>query len=406
MEIVTQNTIWKLTGCVMNYHWGGKHFLPELICLANDEEKPFAELWFGQHPACPSISAGGSTLPELIGSSPETFFTPEERKHWKDELPFLCKILDVQDMLSIQIHPDKQQAADGFQRENEANVSMFAAHRSFRDANHKPEMMYALSEFYLLQDFRKEDEIVADLEKIPSLKPIAEQINTDGLESFYRAYMQLEQKEINRLLRTYVRELELKEVPEDLLSPEYWIKKALVQFCTPHKVDRGILSFYLMNLVFLHPGEVVFQESGVPHAYLHGQNVEIMANSDNVIRGGLTSKHIDVQAMSSLVCFDNSSEHHLKGIQKDDFLTYFPSPADEFALSVIELEPGIEYSLKTKYISLFFSTCNCILIQSERQEVRVGGGEAALVRSGENVVLRSRKKAKVFWVAQGKTNAK
>src|SRR5690554_5499212 len=109
MEIVTQDAMWKMEGCVQHYQWGGKEYLPNLINLANDQGKPFAELWFGQHPSCPAKAAGG-TLDELITSSPELLFTPSEVSKWGGELPFLCKILDVQDMLSIQIHPDQDQA--------------------------------------------------------------------------------------------------------------------------------------------------------------------------------------------------------------------------------------------------------------------------------------------------------
>src|SRR5690606_32672392 len=119
---MNNDTLWKLQGCVKNYSWGGKRYIPELICLANEGNEPFAELWYGQHPGCPSTICEGTTLMDLMASSPETFLTPGERIRWKNQLPFLCKILDVQDMLSIQIHPDKTQASKGFQEEEKKKI--------------------------------------------------------------------------------------------------------------------------------------------------------------------------------------------------------------------------------------------------------------------------------------------
>ena len=393
-----KDALWKLQGCVKHYAWGGKQFIPELICLANEEEEPFAELWYGQHPACPSVTSDGTTLRDLISSSPETFFTPKERKRWKNELPFLCKILDVEDMLSIQIHPDKKQAVKGFQEEENDNIPGDAPERTFRDRNHKPEMMYALSEFYLLHDFREEEEIQANLERFSSLKVLSEKFRTKGLESFYRDFMKQSQDHINKDLGPFAREIKGMEIPEDPMIPEYWIKRAIDQFCTPRKVDRGILSFYLMNLVHLMPGEVVYQGSGILHAYLRGQNIEIMANSDNVIRGGLTSKYIDAEALGKLVRFDQRTIHYIQPEEANPSQKNFRSPVEEFQLSVIELEPFNEFPVKTVRVSLLFSTCNCLVVHSDTQQIRIERGEALLVRAGESLVFQSRKPAKLFLV--------
>lgn len=395
---MTKDNLWKLTGCVQHYPWGGKKFIPELTCLANDEEKPFAELWYGQHPGCPSRTSDGIALSDLMASSPERVLTSRERKHWKDELPFLCKILDVRDMLSIQIHPTKTQALEGWEHEEESMVDPSAPHRTFRDRNHKPEIMYALSDFYLLHDFREDDEIIDVLQKIKPLAEIAREIQSEGLPRFYRTFMQQSQRKINQALQPFVHYIEECEIPEDPMKPEYWVKRALDQYCTAQKIDRGILSFYLMNLVHLNPGEVVFQDSGIPHAYLRGQNVEIMANSDNVIRGGLTFKHIDSDALSRLVRFDERSVHYLQPRQVDQTRTLFAPPVGEFQLSVIKLEPGQEYPLHTSHVSILFSTCNCFKVRSDHQEIRVSGGEAILARAGESLVLQTHKAADVFFV--------
>ena len=402
MAVLTKDTIWKLTGCVQHYPWGGKKYIPELICLSNEKEKPFAELWFGQHPSCPSMTSGGTSLSDLMQSSPENFLSPGERKRWKDELPFLCKILDVSEMLSIQIHPDQAQAQEGYEREEAEGIHISARKRTFRDPHHKPEIMYALSDFYLLHDFKSDEEVIRVLGDIAPLSILLKKIKEKGLPDFYRWYMQQSQQRINKLLQPFVDMIVESEIPENPEKPEYWVRQAIERFCTPLKTDRGILSFYLMNLVVLRPGEVVFQDSGIPHAYLRGQNIEVMANSDNVIRGGLTSKFINSKALSRLVRFDERTVHKLQPDRLDESRIVFTPPVEEFQLSVIELEPYQEYPMETSNITLLFSTCNCFIIRSQHQELRVGGGEAVLIHSGESVILQSRTAAQIFVIsAQG-----
>lgn len=401
MAVLTSDKIWKLTGCVQHYRWGGQNFIPELMCLANKERKPFAELWFGQHPACSSITSGGTTLSDLMDTSPEIFLTPGEQKKWSNELPYLCKVLDVKDMLSIQIHPDQQQAEKGFRGEQDALNQDADNIRTFRDPKHKPEVMYALSDFYLLHDFRSDEEVIRVLGEIPSLRGFADEVESMGLPDFYRKFMQKSQGEVNKLLSAFVDEMANSHGADDMLSPDFWVRLAIDRFCNARKIDRGILSFYLMNLVYLKPGEVVFQDSGIPHAYLKGQNIEIMANSDNVIRGGLTQKHIDARTLSRLVRFDKRSVHYVRPEKMDGSKIIFRPPVDEFNLSVIELKPYQEYYLEVKHVSLLFSTCNCFVARSFKQELRVGGGEAILIKAGESIVLQSRVAAKVFWVSEG-----
>src|SRR5690606_32772072 len=264
MEIIGRDAIWKIKGCVQNYPWGGKSYIPDLICEANEEDLPFAELWFGQHPVCPSMTTTGSSLDELMAVMPELILTAAEQNTWGNQLPFLCKILDVKSMLSIQIHPTKEQAMAGFEQEEAEGIPMTAPHRTFRDRNHKPELMFALSEFYLLHNFRSDSEIRLLLSNISELRSIYEVFIERGLDEFYRWLMDLDQATINQLLGPFVEELRSGKVFDDMTSPEYWINQAIDQYCTADKIDRGILSFYLMNIVRLQPGEVIFQDSGIP----------------------------------------------------------------------------------------------------------------------------------------------
>lgn len=399
MEIVAQDSIWKLKGCVQNYPWGGTEYIPGLICLSNEEQKPFAELWFGQHPSCPSMTSEGTNLAELMAASPERFLTPAERAHWGNGLPFLCKILDVRDMLSIQIHPDLDQAGAGFLKEEELGIDPRAFNRTFRDRNHKPELMYALSEFYLLHDFRTDEEIVGLLKDIPELEQVYDKFRVLGLIDFYPWYMSRSQDQIDDLLGSWVSGFTSQEEDVNREKPEYWVRRAIDRFCQDSYIDRGILSFYLMNIVRLQPGEVIYQGSGIPHAYLSGQNVEIMANSDNVIRGGLTSKYIDYEALGEMVRFDSRSIHLLSGVRKDQALQEFIPPVDDFQLSVIDLPSRQSYEWRATHVSILFSTCNCIKVQTATQSLRVGGGEAVLIRAGEKIIIQSQFSTPVFVVS-------
>jgi len=399
MAVKTTDTVWKIVGCVRHYAWGGRKFIPAITCLANEEEQPYAELWYGQHPDCPSTTTGGSSLAELMASRPEKFLTPEERNRWEDRLPYLCKILDVDDMLSIQIHPDKTQAEAGYHSEDDAGIPLTAVHRTFRDRNHKPELMFALSEFYLLHDFRPETDMLQQLASHGTLEKISSKISDLGLPAFFNLYMTLSQDRINNLLRPFVTSLLEKNIPEEPENPDYWARRAVDRFCSLEKIDRGILAFYLLNLIRLSPGDVVFQDNGIPHAYLSGQNIEVMSNSDNVIRGGLTSKYIDSAAMSDLVRYDKRQIHRLFPTKIDDTRVVFTPPIPEFNLSVIDLKPYQEYEIDITGISILFSTVNCFMIRTLYQELRISGGEAALARAGESLVLMCRTSAQIFLVS-------
>jgi mannose-6-phosphate isomerase len=289
--------MYQLKGKVQHYAWGGKEFIPQLLGISNAEKQPFAEYWMGVHSLAPSVvrltDNAYTGLHDLIRSEPRRYLGSRVVKHFHD-LPFLLKILDVREMLSIQVHPSKEEAQKGFDIENSAGIPQDAPHRNYRDNNHKPEMMLALGDFWLLHGFRKEEDLVVTLERVSELSALIPLFESKGYKGLYQFVMEMPQEGVNTLLQPLAARI-LPLYHAGKLSrndPDFWAARAMVTY--PDYFDRGIFSIYFFNLVHLKPGEAIFQGAGLPHAYLEGQNVELMSNSDNVLRGGLTPKHVDV----------------------------------------------------------------------------------------------------------------
>jgi len=337
-------SIFQLKGAIQHYAWGGHTYIPQLLRLDSPEDKPYAELWMGAHSKAPSeVVLNGSTiqLDQLISVDPAQLLGEQIASRFQSRLPYLFKVLDVKDMLSIQVHPSKREAEKGFDRENQAGIPITAKHRNYRDDNHKPEIMVALSDFWLLHGFRKENEVEQILEAVPEfqiLKPYWDEGQYFGL---YKYIMELPQEEVNLILRSLVSRILPKYQKNQLQksNPDFWAARAIENSVLPKEnYDRGIFSIYLFNLVNVCEGEGIFQDAGIPHAYLEGVNVELMANSDNVLRGGLTPKHIDVPELLKHVVFEAVEPRVLKGEAISGTENVYKSPAPDFQLSQISVD--------------------------------------------------------------------
>lgn len=289
--------MYQLQGKVQHYAWGGKEFIPDLLGISNTEKQPFAEYWMGVHTLAPAVvkltDNAYTGLHDLIRSEPRRYLGERVVKHFHD-LPFLLKILDVSEMLSIQVHPSREEAQKGFDIENSAGIPKDAPHRNYRDNNHKPEMMMALGGFWLLHGFRKEEDLVVALERVGELSALIPLFEASGYKGLYQFVMNMPQEGVNSVMEPLAARI-LPLYHAGKLSkndPDFWAARAMVTY--PDYFDRGIFSIYFFNLVHLKAGEAIFQGAGLPHAYLEGQNIELMSNSDNVLRGGLTPKHVDV----------------------------------------------------------------------------------------------------------------
>ncbi len=329
--------VFPIKGAIQNYAWGGKAFIPALTKTENTSNEPFAELWMGAHDRGPAtIEANGTSLAEFIAQKPVEVLSKAVATRFDNRLPFLFKVLDVGSMLSIQSHPTKRQAEIGFEAENKEGIPIKAKHRNFRDDNHKPEVMVALTEFWLLHGFRAKDEIAIILEKVPEFESLRVHFQEENSYDLYKAIMNLPQAEVDTILAPLRDRLAAQDCPKD--TPDYWARQAFEDYTRDGHFDRGIFSIYLFNLVRLREGEGIFQDAGIPHAYLEGVNMELMANSDNVFRGGLTPKHIDVPKLLDHLVTESVKPHILLGKQVSETERVYRTPAPDFELSRIDLD--------------------------------------------------------------------
>ena len=337
--------VFPIKGAVQNYDWGGFSFIPNLLSVENPMQVPFAELWMGTHRRGAATLIENQQIVELatvIARNPKALLGEKIATRFSNELPFLFKILDVRKMLSIQTHPTKAQAELGFAKENAAGIPLDAPHRNFKDDNHKPEIMVALTDFWLLHGFKSEDAILDVLQKVEELHPLLPYFKDKDIYFLYKTIMEMPQTEVDALLKPLEKRL-FWAVTSDRNDPDYWAKMAFEDYTMNGHFDRGIFSIYLFNLVHLQPQEAIYQAAGIPHAYLQGVNVELMSNSDNVFRGGLTPKHIDVPELLEHLSIQPVYPDVLRGDIISPVERVYRTPAPDFEVSSIHLQIGQRY---------------------------------------------------------------
>jgi mannose-6-phosphate isomerase len=356
----------RLTGTVKHYDWGGFSFIPSLLKTGNPDKKPFAEYWLGVHP---------------LGISQVQFpdGTIQALTEYTGDLPFLLKVLDVNDMLSIQVHPSKSSAEEEFARENSEGIPIDSPRRNYKDGNHKPEMLVALSDFYLLHGFKTVKMLNAILQVVPELSSFLPVFASNNYTNLYRIAMTMPQDQVNQILRPLIDRI----VPlynENKLgkdSEDFWAARAALSFSKNKNIDRGIFSIYFFNLVHLKKGEAIFQGAGLPHAYLEGQNVELMSNSDNVLRGGLTTKHIDVDELLKHVKCEPTVPAILEGKEITASTRLFKPPVKDFQLSVSKLA-------KDETLPLTANATEIILLTEGELEISEG---PVIMKPGQPVAI-------------------
>jgi mannose-6-phosphate isomerase len=333
------NKISLLRNSIQNYAWGSTTKIPELLGEKNPGSEPFAELWMGAHPKAPSMAnCDGKwiSLQKLIDTKPREILGIEVAKRFNNKLPYLFKVLAAAKPLSIQAHPSLEQAKEGFARENRLGVPLDADNRNYKDDNHKPECICALSEFWALCGFRNISDIILMMRTICPLG-LAEKIdmleknpNPEGLKQFYTNLMTMKAKTRKQIIKEAVQNAKDRSDEDNTF---YWI----VRIADEYPSDIGILSPILLNLIHLKPGQALFLKAGELHAYLKGLGMELMANSDNVLRGGLTPKHIDVPELLKALNFRSQSINILEGVPLTKNERVFETPAAEFVLSTISV---------------------------------------------------------------------
>ncbi len=380
----------------MHYAWGGHKFIPEWLGVKNTAHQPFAEYWMGAHPSAASniiTNTGSINLQDAIREMP-VFLLGESVYESYGELPFLFKILDVKDALSIQVHPTKAAAAKGFDAEDVMQKPITASNRNYKDRNHKPEIMVALSDFWLLHGFMQEDQLQNRLDSIPLFADLAELFKQKGYKALYKEVMQMPPGKVDALLVPLVKTALKKKSKLFKEDPAYWVAKYYADK-EPINIDRGIFSIYFFNLLHIKKGEGIFQGAGLPHAYLEGKNIELMANSDNVLRAGLTPKHIDVPELMKHVIFKGITPEILKG-RKDGNGTYmYDCPAPDFGLAAIRLKADekVIYTAQSPEILLVME--GVAKLKGSRT-LTIKKGEAAFVAAGENYEIKATVQLQAF----------
>jgi mannose-6-phosphate isomerase len=323
--------------------WGSTVAIPDFLG-EQASQTPLGELWMGAYPGSSSqlVEAGrpGSGLDVAIAADPEAWLGSEVARCFDGQLPFLFKVLAAETALSIQAHPSQDQARVGFEREEGRGVPRDAPERNYRDPRHKPELICALTPFTALARFREPGEIAARLAgvSVPELGSQLEQLRAEpdraALRGLFEALMKLPDAPRRRLLE---RALEVAEVSSD---PAFaWVAKLHDQ----HPGDLGVLAPLYLNLLTLQPGQALFLHACELHSYLSGLAVELMANSDNVLRGGLTQSHVDVPELLATLSYETGPALPARTTEARPGLLVYESPAQEFELRRVRVGPGAAF---------------------------------------------------------------
>lgn len=323
-----------LEPALRTYPWGSRTMLADLRGTQSPSSTPEAELWFGAHPAAPSTVAG-RPLNDVIEADPQSALGPRVADAYGAELPFLVKLLAAGEPLSIQAHPSKEQAIEGFERENAQGIALGDPRRNYKDANPKPELIVALTPFRALAGFRPTHltrELFDALGPLQRYSPLLiRETPQESLRAVFTTLISLPAGLRVALLNGV--EVAARELLADGAEP--WMREVAETFCQlaeRYPGDVGALAALMLNHVTLAPGEALFLGAGQPHAYLHGLGVEVMANSDNVLRGGLTSKHVDVPELARVLDFSELSDPRAAATERDGVVEY-QLPIDEFRVS-------------------------------------------------------------------------
>lgn len=353
------NTISLMENTIQKYAWGSHTAIPQLLGEKVPSEHPWAELWMGAHPKSPSkIKDNGNwvSLTEIIANNPRDVLGEKVAEKFNNRLPYLFKVLAAAKPLSIQAHPDSNQAKEGYERENRLKIPKDAYNRNYKDDNHKPECICALTDFTALNGFREISQITSLMEKIcpPEMKNmlgnLKDQPDTVGLKKFFHDLLSLNSDMQKQIISVAVNNAKKNENND----PAF---KWMIKLYNEYPEDIGIFSPVILNLICLKPGEAMFLQAGELHAYLDGLGIELMANSDNVLRGGLTPKYIDVPELLKVLNFEERKIRILQPEKISQCESIYPCPAEEFGLSVISVEENKTfYSLDKRGVEILFCT--------------------------------------------------
>lgn len=344
----------RIAGQTRAYAWGSRTLLPRFLGRPADGA-PHAEFWIGAHPGDPARLADGRSLADLLTSDPDRSLGADVAARFGPRLPFLMKALAAAEPLSLQVHPTNERARLGFERENAAGIAVGSPARNYQDESHKPELIYALTRFEGMAGFRDVERTAAILRLLGLAwaDRTAERLTTgvaeDALVSVVTDLLATPEDELSAILSDLARSARVAEDVSHQRRPasarrhreRTSVEREAVRVFAQaadlagrYPRDPGVLVTLLLNHVVLSPGEAMFLNAGVVHAYASGFGIEIMASSDNVVRAGLTPKHVDVPELLEIADFRPAPPPVVVPERLDDGLVVFSPPVDEFALYV------------------------------------------------------------------------
>lgn len=356
----------RLSSQVQPYAWGSRTALPALLGLP-DTGGPQAELWLGAHPLAPSRTEAGQPLDAFLAEAPSQRLGASAVARFGPRLPFLLKVLAAAEPLSLQAHPSLAQAQAGFAREEALGVPLTAPHRNYKDANHKPELLCALTPFTALCGFRRREDTLRLFE---GLGLETSRLRAQGLGAWFSWVLtERPAREVEQAARGA-------QAGVDGFDAECALALRLAQ---AYPGDVGLLGALALNLVTLAPGDALYLDAGNLHAYVEGVGVELMANSDNVLRGGLTPKHVDAAELLSVLDFRDGPVEVLRPSGSPEAV--YETPAADFRLSRLELHG--EHAPPRRGPEVLLVTEGHLVARAGAEERRLSRGEALFVGADE-----------------------
>ncbi|ABG97216.1 mannose-6-phosphate isomerase [Rhodococcus jostii RHA1] len=405
----------RLHGVIRSYAWGSHTVLAELTGRPSPSDRPEAELWLGAHPADPAHvddAVSGVSLLDVISADPLGQLGAANAERFRGRLPFLLKVLAADEPLSLQAHPNAVQAREGFERENASGVPLDSPARNYKDDNHKPELVVALTKFEALAGFRDVRRTVALLRAlgVAELNRCAEQLeaqtNSSGIRALFTQWITGDRHPATLIggvvegCRRYLSTM------SDGADGEFAAEaQTALELGSRYPNDPGVLISLLLNRITLEPGEGLFLAAGNLHAYLRGAAVEIMANSDNVLRGGLTPKHVDVPELLNVLDFRPAPMPVLGADGVDpDLRRLYRTPEAEFELTRLKLDTSRDdgsssaATLAAGDPRIVLCTAGSTVLSSQCDSLELSAGQSAwLPASNPAVTLApAQQRAQVF----------
>ncbi|THV32060.1 mannose-6-phosphate isomerase, class I [Glycomyces paridis] len=363
-----------LYGVIRNYAWGSQTDIAGLQGRETPADLPEAEEWLGAHHSAPSTLHDGRPLDDAIASAPADMLGRRVYERFGPRLPFLLKLLAAGKPLSLQAHPNLRQAQSGHQRE--LRIGIDSAYRNYVDDNHKPELLVALTEFRALCGFRDPLAAAEGIEAlaVPELEGLVRTLRDPaaGLRRAVTDLLGLDRDECRAVIDAAAKAASELDGPSGLAAGD---AADLVTLARDYPDDPGVLVSLLLNHITLQPGEGVYMPAGNLHAYLKGFGVEIMAASDNVLRGGLTNKRVDVPELLRVLDFEAIDEPRA-AVEDSGPVRSWPVPIDDFALRRVELT-GAPQTLAIDGPRICLSTGGSVTVADDEGETAFSPGRAA-----------------------------